>query len=159
MPRRNSIWLNIDWITLSVYLVLVFLGWINIYAAVYNEEHHSIFDISQRYGKQLIWIGAALLIALLILLIETNFYIFFSYIFYGVLVFMLLLVLFFGTEINGAKSWFTLGGFGFQPSEFTKFATALVLARYMSTFGFKLQKFRSIITIGALIFIPVFFIS
>ena len=158
MPRRNSIWLNIDWITLSVYLVLVFLGWINIYAAVYNEEHHSIFDISQRYGKQLIWIGAALLIALLILLIETNFYIFFSYIFYGVLVFMLLLVLFFGTEINGAKSWFTLGGFGFQPSEFTKFATALVLARYMSTFGFKLQKFRSIITIGALIFIPVFFI-
>src|SRR6056297_184018 len=144
MPRRNSVWANIDWFTILIYLVLVFLGWINIYASVYDFEHHSILDVSQRYGKQLIWIGAALTLAFLILLIETNFYVFFSYIIYGVVIFLLILVLFFGTEINGAKSWFTIGGFSIQPAEFGKFATALALAKYMSSFGFRLQRFKSL---------------
>ncbi|MCD6354355.1 MAG: rod shape-determining protein RodA [Prolixibacteraceae bacterium] len=158
MPKRNNLWANIDWITVLLFLTLVFLGWINIYASVFNEEHHSIFDFSQRYGKQLIWIGAAFFLGFIILLIETNFYVFFSYIIYGVIVFLLLLVLFVGKEINGARSWFTIGGFGFQPSEFCKFATALALARYMSSYGFKLQRFKSIITIGVILFVPVVFI-
>ncbi len=64
MPKRNSLWGNIDWVTVSLFLVMVFLGWINIYAAVYNDQHQNIFDISQQYGKQLIWIGAALILAL-----------------------------------------------------------------------------------------------
>ena len=76
MPRRNNLWANIDWITVLLFLVLVFLGWINIYAAIYNPESQSIFDISQQYGKQLIWIGAALALGFLILLIEINFYVF-----------------------------------------------------------------------------------
>ncbi len=154
MPRRNSVWANIDWFTILIYLVLVFLGWINIYASVYDFEHHSILDVSQRYGKQLIWIGAALTLAFLILLIETNFYVFFSYIIYGVVIFLLILVLFFGTEINGAKSWFTIGGFSIQPAEFGKFATALALAKYMSSFGFRLQRFKSLLIIAVIIFLP-----
>ena len=158
MPKRNNIWANLDWITILIFVVLVFLGWINIYAAIYNEEFQSIFDTSQRYGKQLIWIGAALVLGFLILLTDTNFYVFFSYIIYGILVLLLFLVLFVGKEINGARSWFIFGGFGFQPSEFTKFATALFLARYMNTFGFKIHKFKSLLTISAIIFIPVIFI-
>ncbi len=158
MARRNNIWANIDWVTILLFLVLVFLGWLNIYAAVYNDEYQSIFDTSQRYGKQLIWIGAALVIGFVILLIDTNFYVFFSYIIYGILVFLLLLVLVVGKEINGARSWFTIGSFGFQPSEFMKFATALVLARYMNTFGFKIHRPKSLAIISAIIFTPVLFI-
>jgi len=154
MPRRNYLWGNIDWLTVFIYLALVLLGWINIYAAVYNAEHHSIFDITQRYGKQLMWIGAALLLAFVILLIETNFYVFFAYIIYGVVIFLLILVLFAGTEVNNSKSWLTIGGFALQPAEFGKFATALALSRYMSSFGFKLQRFRSLIIIGSLILLP-----
>ena len=158
MPKRNSLWGNIDWVTVSLFLVLVFLGWINIYAAVYNDEHQNIFDISQQYGKQLIWIGAALILAFTILIIESNFYVLFSYIIYGFLIFLLILVLFVGKEVNGAKSWFGVGTFGIQPSEFCKFATALALARYMSSYGFKLEKFKSIVVISLIILMPAAFI-
>ena len=158
MPKRNNLWANIDWITILLFLSLVFLGWINIYAAIYNPESQSIFDLSQQYGKQLIWIGAALVLGFIILLIEINFYVFFAYFIYGFIIFLLLLVLFIGKEINGAKSWIDIGGFTLQPSEFGKFATGLALAKYMSTFGFKLQRFKSIVVIGMIIFTPVFFI-
>ncbi len=154
MEQRNNIGTNIDWFTVILYLVLVFMGWFNIYAAVYNTEHQSIFDISQRYGKQLLWIGAGVTLAVIIMVIETNFYVFFSYIFYGVTLFLLFLVLLIGDEVNGAKAWFTFGSFRIQPAEFAKFATALALARYMSTFEFKLQNLKSLLMIGLIIFLP-----
>ncbi len=158
MPRRNNIWANIDWITVSLYLLMIFLGWLNIYAALYSDEHQSIFDISQQYGKQLMWIGASAVLALVIMLLEVNFYVFFSYIIYGVLMLLLLLVPFIGKEINGARSWFELGPILFQPAEFAKSATALALAKYMSSYGFKLQRPKSLLTIAAIIFGPVVFI-
>ncbi|HSO87255.1 MAG TPA: rod shape-determining protein RodA [Draconibacterium sp.] len=154
MPKRNSLWANIDWVTVSIFLILVFLGWINIYASVYNQEHQSIFDTTQRYGKQLIWIGMALAIGFIILIIDSNFYVFFSYIIYGFIVFLLILVLFAGTVINGQRGWFMFGQFGFQPSEFCKFATGLALASYMNTHGFKLQQFKSLAIISAIILGP-----
>jgi len=154
MPKRNSLWANIDWGTVFIFLILVFLGWINIYASVFNLEHQNIFDISQRYGKQLIFIGAAMAIGFLILIIDSNFYVFFSYIIYGFIVLLLVLVLFLGTEINGQRAWFMFGSVGFQPSEFCKFATGLALASYMNTYGFKLQTFKSLIIISAIIFGP-----
>jgi len=158
MPQRSNIWVNIDWVTVGLYLLLIFMGWLNIYAAVYDLEHQSILDVSQRYGKQLIWIGAALAIAVVIMIIETNFYVFFSYIIYGVTIFLLLLVLLVGKEINGAKSWFVLGGIQIQPAEFAKFATGLALARFMSTFDFNLRRFKSVAIIGTIIFLPAVFI-
>lgn len=154
MPKRNSLWANIDWVTVSLFLILVFLGWINIYSSVFNQEHQSIFDTSQRYGKQLIWIGAALAIGFFILIIESNFYVFFSYIIYGIIIFLLILVLFAGTVINGQKGWFMFGSFGFQPSEFCKFATGLALANYLNTHGFKGDQFKSIAIITAIILGP-----
>ncbi len=154
MSRRYHLWANIDWLTVAIYLALVFLGWINIYAAVYDADHQSILDISQRYGKQLLWIGAALLLALTILLIDSNFYVLFSWLFYGGVILLLVLVLFIGTEINHSKSWFAVGNFMIQPAEFGKFATALALAKYMSTFGFKLQRFKSLFIIGIIILLP-----
>lgn len=155
MPKRNNILANIDWVTILLFLVLVFMGWFNIYAALYSDESSSIFDTTQQYGKQLMWIGAALVFALIIMLLEVNFYVFFSYIFYGALMVLLLLVPFIGKEINGARSWFQIGPITFQPSEFAKFATALALARYMSVFGFKFEKLKSLATVVAIIFVPV----
>ena len=79
MRDYKSIFSNIDWTIILLYLSLVFIGWINIYAAVYNEDHHSIFDITQRYGKQLMWIGLALLIAFAILLMDSQFFTAFAF--------------------------------------------------------------------------------
>lgn len=158
MLKRNSVWTNIDWLTVLIYLAMVFLGWISIYASVYNAEHHSIIDISQRYGKQLIWIGTAFLIAFTVLLIEKDFYVFFSYIIYGLVILSLIIVLFTGIEVNNSRSWITIGSFSFQPSEFGKFATGLALAKYMSSFGFKLRRFQSILIISAIILLPILLI-
>ncbi len=108
------------------------MGWLNIYAAVFNEEHQNIFDTTQKYGKQLIWISGAAIIAFSILVIDANFYTAFAYLFYGVLILANILVIFFGREIKGSKSWFGVGGFGIQPAEFMKFATNLALAKFLS---------------------------
>ncbi len=157
-PRRNNLWANIDWITVAIYTSLVLIGWINIYSSVYNAEHSSIFDFSQRYGKQLVWIVAAFAIAFVILLIDSNFYMSFAYFTYTVVIFLLVLVLLVGTEINGSKSWFSIGSLGIQPSEFSKLAVSLALARYMSRFEFKLQSISSYFVIATIILMPVLLI-
>jgi len=154
VPKRNSVWKNIDWLTVIIYLVMIFLGWVNIYASVFEADHNSIFDISTRYGKQLVWIAAALLIAFIILLIERDFYVFFPYVIYGLIILLLILVLFTGTEINNSRSWITIGNVGFQPSEFGKFATGLALAKYMSSYDFKLRRFKSFVVISGIILLP-----
>jgi rod shape determining protein RodA len=130
--KENSLFYGVDTITVITYIVLVFLGWLNIYAAVYNEDHQNIFDVSQKYGKQLIWIGTAFVIAISILIIDANFYTVFAYGFYAVLIIANVLVVFLGREIKGSKSWFGFGGFGLQPAEFMKFAVNLALAKFLS---------------------------
>ena len=158
MARRKNIWNNIDWITIIIYLVLVFFGWINIYAAVYNEEHQSIMDFSQRYGKQLIWIAASIFLIILIFVIDSKFYSFFSYFIYGLSILLLIVVLIFGKEVHGAKSWIEIGPLRFQPSEFTKFATNMALAHFLSSYNVSLKKFKDLIIALIIIFIPAFLI-
>lgn len=130
--NENSLFYGVDKPTVLTYILLVFMGWLNIYAAVYNEDHQSIFDTSQKYGKQLIWIGGAAIIAFSILLIDAGFYTVFAYWFYGIVLLACLLVPYVGTEIKGSRSWFGFGGFGIQPAEFMKFATCLALAKFLS---------------------------
>ncbi len=154
MNRRVSLIKNLDWITIMLYAMLVFLGWINIYAAVYNEDHQSIFDATQRYGKQLIWIGAALFIAIIILTIESKFYSAFAYPTLILMVVLLLAVLLFGVKVNGARSWFEFGSIRFQPAEFAKFATCLAIARYLSQHNFKIHKIKSLFITGLILFTP-----
>lgn len=134
------------------------MGWINIYAAVYNEEHSSILDLSQKYGKQLLWIAAAFVIIVIIMLIESRFYAFFAYPIYFTVLLMLILVLLFGTEVNASKSWIAIGGLRIQPAEFGKFATGLALARFLSGFNFKIHNFRNLVYIALIIFTPAIFI-
>ncbi len=156
--RRGNILINIDWVSVFVYLVLVFLGWINIYSAVYDDTHISIFDISQRYGKQLIWIGAAFLIAIFVLIIDSKFYSSFAYLLYAIGILLLISVLFLGVEINASKSWFQIGDFRIQPVEFTKITVCLALARLISNEAFSFSKQNSLIKVFIIFFLPILFI-
>jgi len=129
---ENKLFYGVDRLTVLTYVLLVLMGWLNIYAAVYNEDHQNIFDTSQKYGKQLIWIVGAAIIAFSILLIDANFYTAFAYFFYGFFVIANILVIWLGREVKGSRSWFRFGDFGIQPAEFMKFATNLALAKFLS---------------------------
>jgi len=154
MRSYKSILGKIDWPIILLYLILVFVGWINIYAAVYNEEHHSIFDITQRYGKQLMWIVLALVIAFLILLMDSHFFTSFAIPIYGLVLLALIGVLIFGVETNGARSWFRLGSFKLQPSEFAKFATSLALAKYLSALNINMKDVKTKVMAAVIIGLP-----
>jgi len=138
----------------SIYAVLVMMGWFSIYAAVYNNEHASIFDMSQRYGKQALWIATSLVLILVILMIDMKFFTSFAYIFYGATLGLLVVVLLFGTEVAGSKSWIRFGSFALQPAEFAKFATNLALAKYLSSVQLNLKDLKQIIRAGLIIMAP-----
>jgi rod shape determining protein RodA len=159
MKRNINVLQGIDKITVLLFFVLVTVGWLNIYAAVYNEEHTGILDLSQRYGKQFIWIITTLIIVVFILIIDTRFYFFFSWFIYGGIILLLLLVLIIGKEINGARSWFQFGQLSFQPSEFAKFGTALVLADFLSKRRQELARFKVIVPSVAIILSPALLVA
>ena len=138
---------------------MIIIGWLNIYAAVYNEEYTRIIDISQRYGKQFIWILAAIVIAIFVVIIDNRFYFFFAYFIYGFLIFLLLLVLIVGKEINGARSWFEFGGLTLQPSEFAKFGTVLALAAYLSSRKQDITKIAVFLLASGIIVLPAILIT
>jgi len=128
------------------------MGWFNIYAAAFNEANPSIFDFSQNYGKQLVWILTSLVLGSAIMLIDVRVFEGLAYVIYGIMIFALLLVLVVGTEIKGAKSWFVIGGaLSIQPSEFAKYGTALAVAKYLSTVNIKFSDLKSrVIALGIL---------
>lgn len=159
MTRSSNIWDRLDKASLLVFLLLIIIGWLNIYAAVYNEEHFRIVDLSQRYGKQLIWIIAALVIAVFVVVIDTRFYLFFAYFVYGGLILLLLLVLILGKNINGARSWFEIGSLSLQPSEFAKFGTALALAAFLNSKKDVLKRFRVLLISSGIILLPAILIT
>jgi Bacterial cell division membrane protein len=150
----NTVTGKLDWVTVLIYLFLVFFGWLNIYAAVYNEHHASIFDFSQKYGMQLLWISAAFVIAFVIMLVDLRMFYAFSEIFYGFTLLLLMLVLVAGKEVNGQRCWFELGGLRIQPAEFAKVATVLMLARVMSSYNFVLNTFRGYLRVAAVLLPP-----
>lgn len=154
MNERNSIIGKIDWVTVLIYLALVMIGWFSIFSARYNEAHPSIFDMSQVYGKQLVWIGVSLLIGFVVLLIDAKFFNAFSLWIYIAVLFSLFAVLVYGKATKGATSWIEFGPVKFQPSEFAKMATALAVAGYLDRLDVDLQKRKDQIIAIALVLIP-----
>ena len=146
---------EIDWTTVLIYFALVFLGWFNIYAAVYDETvQQRLFDVGTDSGKQLIFIAAALLIIIGVLTLDFKFYDSFAYVVYFFFIALLIFVLLFGKEVAGSKSWFQIGGFGFQPSEFTKFATVLALAKFLGEGHKRLDKAKDQLLAFTIILTP-----
>ncbi len=147
-----------DWATIVIYAILVMFGWFNIYAANFNPENPVFFDTGMEYAKQLIWITLSLLLISALFLTDSKFYVAFSYVFYGLSIFLLITVILIGKEINGAKSWFVLGPVRFQPAELAKIATALTLARIMSRHDFTFKKLKYQARVVAIWMLPVLFI-
>lgn len=152
---RNTRFGKIDLPLILCYLFLVLAGWINIFASVYSEEHSSIFDMSQRYGMQFIWIITAFFLAAsIIFVVNPKVYSVLSppiYIFVCILLFA---VIFLGKEVNGSHSWFEFGKVKFQPAEISKISTSLFLAYIMSKYGFRLGRFRDAMSVALTILIP-----
>ncbi|MDR0955305.1 MAG: rod shape-determining protein RodA [Rikenellaceae bacterium] len=144
-----------DWWTIGIYLVLVVLGWFNLYAAVYDDTHTTAFDFAQNYGKQIMWIGLSLAVALVIMLIDDKYYHILAYPIYGVALVLMLSTLPFGRVINGARAWLVFGPVAIQPTEFMKFAVSLALARFMSHYSFSLNKLKDLAGVGLMIAVPV----
>ena len=159
MRKTIEIFGKIDGITILLYLFLVFFGWVNIYASMYNDDiTTSVFDLSTKYGKQLLFIGISLFAAFVILIIDWRFFDTLSFVLYGITIISLIAVLFFAKETGGANSWFKIGNFKIQPSEFAKFTTSLALAKMFSLNKQNLLSFRSMIRNYTIILIPFFLI-
>lgn len=146
--------MKIDWLAVALWCVLMLFGWLNIYSATYNEGHAALFDLKTFHGKQLIWMGAALLVAVVILLTEPRVFSNGAYPIYGVVTIMLVATLFLAVTVNGGKSWIEIGGFRFQPTEFGKFATALALAKFMSAIDADWSQMRTKLIALALVALP-----
>jgi rod shape determining protein RodA len=157
--RKSNIFKGVDWLLIGMYLLFVFLGWLSIYAATYSDTEYEVFDLTTKYGKQMIWILLSFILIVVILAIDKKFYEQFSGIFYLVSLASLIGLFVFGNNINGATSWYTFGSFGIQPSEFAKAATALALANYLNERNQDLRKLSNQLKAFTIIFLPAFLIT
>lgn len=158
--KNQSVTNNLDWISVVIYIVLVILGWLNIYSSSLSsvEGETSIFDVSQIYGKQFLFILFAVPIIFAILAIEAKFYEKYSIILFAVSILSLIGLFAFGKTIAGQRCWYAIGSFTLQPSEFAKAATALALAKYLSDVQVNLKDFNRQIQAMFILFLPVLLI-
>jgi rod shape determining protein RodA len=157
-PQSNRFFFNVDWATILIYIVLCTIGWVNIYSTGYNLDRPQEFTFAAEYGKQLIFIITGLVLGLSILLFDGKLFSVFAPIIYGVTMVLLMAVLVIGRNVGGNQAWIQIGSFGLQPSEFAKFGTALLLARYISSFNVKLNSLKPILICVAIIVLPMILI-
>lgn len=155
MRQQTTISGKYDWLSVLLYFSLALLGWLNIYAAVYDPANITgLFDLSTNSGKQLLWIGTASIIIIFIMAMDFRFWETFSILLYAVVMLLLLSVLIFGREVNGAKAWFEVGSFRLQPAEFAKFTTALVVAKYLQRSDRKITDPKHLFVVVAILLLP-----
>jgi len=160
LKRDDDLSVRLDWTAILLFMALVTLGWLNIFAAIYDETaKQSIWDLSLSSGRQLMFIAASLVIVAAINIIDMRFYETFAYLFFGLILVSLFLVPFIGKEVGGNKAWIGIGSFGVQPSEFAKFITALAVAKYIGSVGFRMDNLRNQATLFAIIGIPIILIQ
>ncbi len=152
--REIKLTYNLPWNIIVLYLILVFIGWLNIYSASRTEEHYKLLDFSSKYGKQLIWIIVSFISIIVILFVDTSFFRKFAGVFYLIAIVLLVGLFPFGKTINGATSWYGLGSFTFQPTEFTKIAVALGVAKLLSDKQFDLKLFSNQLRAFIILIIP-----
>ena len=150
---------SVDWVIIALYLVLVICGWFSICGASYTYGEPDFLSFDTRAGKQLIWIGCSLAIGFVLLMLEKKLYEMLAYVFYALIILLLIATIFVGSDIKGSHSWIRLGGgVNLQPAEFAKAATALALARYMSSYGFSMHNLRDLLKVIGLIMLPMLII-
>lgn len=158
--EEENIKKSIDWVTILLYVILVLCGWFSIYGASYDYEHvTSIFDMSSRAGKQLIWMGTSIVLGFVILKLDSNIYDILAYYIYAAFILLLLVTIAIAPDIKGSRSWLVItNDISLQPAEFAKFAVALALARFLNSYNFKLLTTKNLFIIGGLIALPMLLI-
>lgn len=151
---KDSVWKNVDWWTVTLYLALVILGWFSVCGASYNYGEPDFFDFTTRAGKQLMWIGCSMILGFVLLMLEDRLYDTYAYLIYGFMILLLFGTIFNPHEIKGSRSWIVLGPVSLQPAEFAKFATALALGKYIGEYTFSMQRTRDMLTSLAIILVP-----
>jgi rod shape determining protein RodA len=161
MNNQRSFFFNVDWITVFIYLALCVIGWFNIRAAVFDPEHASFIDTHTRYGSQFIFMMIAFVVAIVILLLESRFLSALAPAFYVITVLLLIVVLLpgIGRNVGGNQAWIDLGFMRLQPSEFAKYTTCLLLARYLSGTNIKVTEIKSFLVAGGIILLPMLLIK
>jgi rod shape determining protein RodA len=154
MNNQGKLLFNVDWPIILTYLSLCIIGWLNIHAAVYDDLNPSIIDFDTNYGKQFFFIISAVFIGFSILLLDSRFFNTFSPLFYGITILLLVLVLIIGRNVGGNQAWIPIGSFRLQPSEFAKFATCLILAKYLSSSTIKIQDIKTQLISAFIIILP-----
>ena len=154
MNRENHRGFKFDWVIIILFLLLVSFGWLNIMSASHIGDIESYFDMSQLYGKQLVFLGLTMVLIILILSVEAKFYERFASIIYIVAMLALVGLFIFGKDVNGARSWYGIGSMTIQPSEFAKFATALAVAKYMSDLQTDMNTLKDQLRAVAIIVVP-----
>src|SRR5690606_68479 len=155
---NQSVIANVDWLSIFLYAVLVIFGWMNIYSASLPLEPTSIFDLSQIYGKQLLFIGIAIPVVIVILSLDAKIYEKYAIIYYIIGILLLMGLFVFGKTIKGQTNWYQFGGISMQPSEFAKIGTALLLAKYISDTQNIFQTLKEQAIAIGIIILPVAFI-
>ena len=146
---------SVDWFTIVLYLIMVVAGAVSIYAATYDYDKASMFDLSEFSGKQFLWAGLSFLIGFSLLLIDRRIYEAYAYPLYGFMILLLIVTIFVAPDIKGSRSWLVFGPVSLQPAEFAKTATALALAKLFSTYGFQLNGWRNYAIAIGIILLPI----
>ncbi len=159
MPRRHTnIFRSVDWATIAIYMAMLLLGWISVCGASYNFGDTELFSLSARSGMQVVWIGTALLLGSVILLLDDRYYDTLAYVLYIGFMILLFLTIFNPHSIKGSRSWIVLGPIHIQPAEFAKFATAMAIAKFMSGWHFDINDSRSFWQACGIVLLPMFLI-
>ncbi len=153
MRKNDSLTGNLDWPLLIAILTLMFMGLMTVYSVAFDPEHPSIFDFSQKYGKQVMWLGISLFLGTLVFLIDSDIYRKFAVPIYLSVIAMLVIVLFM-PEVNGARAWLGIGSMGIQPAEFAKIGTAILLARYLGSTNLRSQDKMTVLIANGIILVP-----
>jgi len=158
--KNQSVTNNLDWLSIGIYILLVILGWLNIYSSSLSsiEGESSIFDVTQIYGKQFLFILFTIPLIFSIMAIDAKFFEKYSIIIFAVSLLSLAGLFVFGKTIAGQRCWYAIGTFTLQPSEFAKTATALALAKYLSDVQVNLKDMNRQVQAMIILFLPILLI-
>ena len=156
--KQPSVLKSLDWWTIGIYIALLIFGWVSVCGASYTYGDNDIFSLGARSGMQIVWIGTSIALGFVLLMLDNRFYDTFSYVIYGLLLLLLFATIFNPHEIKGSRSWLVLGPLRLQPAEFAKFATALAVAKLMSTYGFDIHRWKDFVAACAVVMTPMLFI-
>ena len=158
MKESNSVLRSIDWVTIALYLTLLAFGWISVCGASYSFGDTDIFSLGTRSGMQIVWIATSIVLGTVLLLLDDRIYDTFAYLIFGFMLLLLFLTIFNPHEIKGSRSWIVMGPIRLQPAEFAKFATALAVAKYMSSSNYVIENWQHLARTIAMIVLPMLLI-